>query len=64
MKSHPNGAKFTLDLNITVEYGKIQGLIRDLDSNEKMDRPFDINPNYIGHIDNLNNEKKINRKKV
>ncbi len=57
IKENPNGAKFTLE-NITVEYGKIQGLIKDLDSNEKMDRPFDINPNYIGHIDNLNNEKK------
>ena len=63
IKENPNGAKITLE-NITVEYGKIQGLVEYLDLSEQISKPFDINPNYIGHLDNLNNKKKINRKKV
>ena len=62
IKENPNGAKITLE-NITVEYGKIQGLVEYLDLSEQISKPFDINPNYIGHLDNLNN-KKINRKKA
>lgn len=54
---NPNGGSPTID-GVTVEYGNVSRLIPFLEKGQVI-KPFEIKPRYIGHIDHLSQDRKL-----